>query len=91
MSRQPSLVAPYTGVAYDNAVFDSVLRIVDFFRGICIDNLHFIAVGDEGLSLLIYPDGALKDPVNRISAQEARALLQVVLRLPSTHDYRAQP
>ena len=90
VTRQTRFVPPDPGVIHHNAVLDAILRIVDILRGIGINHFDLVAIGNEGLALLINPDGALKDPMHRISSEKTGALEKVILGLSTAHNHSAE-
>ena len=85
------MITPHAGIVDHNTAIDAVFGVVDLFGGVGIDDLDFIAVGDESLSLFINADCALKNAVHGISTQQTRALEEVVLCLTPTHHDGTQP
>src|SRR5690606_10408232 len=65
-------------------------RVVDRVRRVAVNDLHFIAVADQRLALLIDTDGAVERAVYGIALQQAGAFHQVVIGLALAHDDRTQ-
>ena len=86
---QALLVAPLAGVVDDDRVVDAVLRVVDARRVVGVDDLDEGAVGEDRAGLLVDGDRAGEGAVDRVAAQQAGALGQVVVGALA-HDDGAQ-
>ncbi len=85
MPRKSRFVAPHTGVVDDNRIVNTVLGVINGIRGVRINDLDLIAIGDKGLALVIYAYRALKRPVHRVTAQQACTFFEIVGRFTLTH------
>ena len=90
MPRKPCFVTPHTGVVDDNRIVNTVLCVINGIRGVRINDLDLIAIGDKGLALVIDAYRTLKRPVYRITAQQACTLFKIVGRFTFTHHNGSQ-
>ena len=81
---QALAVAPLAGVVDHDGVLDAVLGVVDLRGGVGVDDVDHVAVGDDGVLFLVDRDGAVEGAVDRVAAQQAGALDEVVGR-PAAH------
>ncbi len=82
-------VAPFTGVVDQQSVFDTVLGVIHRSRIVRIDHLNQVAIGSDGVVFGVDVDGAFERTMDRIAAQQAGALDQIVIS-PLAHDNGTQ-
>ena len=87
---ETQLVAPLAGVVDDDRVVDAVLGVVDARGAVGVDDLDERAVGEDRVVVLVDRDRAGEGAVDRVAAQQAGALGQVVVGALA-HDDGAQP
>ena len=76
--REALTVAPLAGVVDEDGVLDAVRRVVDLGRVAGVDHLDLVAVGDDRAVRLVNGDRALELAVDGVTAQQRRALDQVL-------------
>ena len=79
-------VAPASRVVDHQGVVDAVGGVVDRGGVVRVDDLDLDAVGGDGVVLEVHLDGAFEGAVDRVAAQQAGALGEVVVRTAAHHD-----
>ena len=79
VQTKPGLVAPDTCVVNNNRIVNAVLGVIHLIRARRVDHLDKVAIGDQRRVFFVHGDRTVEGAVNRIAAQQAGALFEVIV------------